>query len=919
MTADQVRRALQIFNEACDLEPQERARFLQKCCGDDEALRERVEQMLALDATTEGAIEPAGGAEVLARELAAETAAPQRLGRYEIVREIGRGGMGVVYEAKQDRPRRRVALKVIRPELATKSLIRRLRYEAETLGHLDHPGIAHIYESSLAEGAEQTQAFFAMEYINGPTLDEHANQPGFGMRDKIELVARVCDAVQHAHQKGVIHRDLKPANILVKGSDAGQRKEDSADTKTDAIGQPKILDFGVARATDPELQIQTIETHPGQILGTLAYMSPEQVTGDSDVDVRADVYALGVILYELLAGQRPFDLSGKPMIEAARVIQEDTATRLSIVAPSLRGDVATIVEKAMEKERERRYTSAGQLAADLRRFLRDEPIAARPASAFYQLVKFSRRHRGLVTLATLAIALLLVGTTVATWGWIAATRARQSESTAKLALEEETADLEQLAEFQDDLLRTLDATRLGNELRAQTIEAARLAAASTLTHSSQEEFETLLGRTDFTNVANAAVIAEIVEQAKALIEDKHGDRPRAQAKMLRSLYPFLTVDRLEEALQLARRLYGIEMTARGPDHRDTLSAKSLLCDCLIKTQRYAEAKTICQEVHDSYLRVFGREDTDYLNSLVTYGEYCFRMGDPAGLEAAYRECIAAEEGGLVVDREIAIEARRRLSWFVVTTKGWEDSLDFLEANVEAARTDGQLDVLDVYTRSFVAEGYQQVGRVEESLVIAIEGFELGTKDLGEPSYATYLISKRLVRGLDLLGRMNEGLEYLQKQLELSRLLYGEHHLETVGCFLRLGRWFALRDRHDEAIPILRKEHELRLVASREASWDMAESRALLRWSLDRAGVPHELERSRTLEGWRTFWDLFEKQGRWDKALFHGLEYCLRREKELGRDHEECRRDRERLRRSLIRQGYDADILLGPEAKNGPRS
>ncbi len=317
-----------------------------------------------------------------------------RLGHYEVLEVIGQGGMGTVYEAEQDSPRRTVALKVVRPGFASPAIVKRFTHEAQILGRLHHPGIAQVYEAGLADDG---QPYFAMEFIHGLPLDEYARRRGLDLTARVGLLARVCDAVQHAHDQGVIHRDLKPANILVEET-----------------GQPKVLDFGVARATGADLLTMTGLTQAGQLIGTPDYMSPEQVAADpAAIDHRTDVYALGVILFELAAHRLPYQLENRPLAETARLIQEQDPPRLGSINPELRGDVETIVAKALEKDPARRYRSAADLAADLRHWLDHEPILARPPSALYHLHKFARRHKGLVggVVATgVALVLGLVGT-----------------------------------------------------------------------------------------------------------------------------------------------------------------------------------------------------------------------------------------------------------------------------------------------------------------------------------------------------------------------------------------------------------------------------------------------------------------------------------------------------------------------------
>jgi eukaryotic-like serine/threonine-protein kinase len=381
-----------LFQQAADLIPEQRAAFLEEHCDGDAQLRAAVEDLLHFDDKARSAPDflHSPAAEVRAALPLRTDTLPRSFGRYRILRICGEGGMGVVYEAEQDNPRRTVALKVISPGLVSHEHDKRFSHEAQILARLQHPGIAQVYDAGMGEDG---RPFFAMEFIRGMPLDEYARSRNLDPTARLELMARVCDAVQHAHDRGVIHRDLKPGNILV-----------------DESGQPKVVDFGVAHVTAADLLRTASRTQTGQLLGTLSYMSPEQIAADPNgLDGRSDVYALGVILFELLAHRLPYQLDQLPVHEVARVIQQQEPSRLGSIDAHYRGDVEIITAKALEKNKTRRYASAGDLASDLRRYLRGEAIVARAPSAVYQLRKFARRHKALVSGVLAVMASLVLG------------------------------------------------------------------------------------------------------------------------------------------------------------------------------------------------------------------------------------------------------------------------------------------------------------------------------------------------------------------------------------------------------------------------------------------------------------------------------------------------------------------------------
>jgi WD40 repeat protein/predicted Ser/Thr protein kinase len=446
MDALRFQRVMEVFEQAVALPESARVAFVENELPEDVTTREEVLGLLKHHGEESSGVSTGIGlreAGAALMEQTREALLPPLRGEYRILRTIGEGGMGVVFEAEQAFPRRRVALKALRPGFATPSMLRRFRNEAEFLAKLQHPSIAQIYEAGIADDEHPDQAYCVMELVDGEPLGAHAARHKLGMAERWRLLAVVCDAMQHAHSRGVIHRDLKPANILVTRD-----------------GTPKVVDFGIARAAEQSGH-ETHATRAGQVIGTPAYMSPEQLAS-GEVSTRSDIYALGVIAYELMTGRLPIDTTEVPLATLANRIATSEPEPASRLNKSLRGDGETIIAKAMAKEPVRRYASAGELGDDIRRMLAGEAILARRDSGMYILSRQVRRHRAAAAVVTVGLLSLVAFAVFATL------KARKE---AKLALEAQTAQHE--AERSKTAVDEANL-KLAAELRQSRIERARL-------------------------------------------------------------------------------------------------------------------------------------------------------------------------------------------------------------------------------------------------------------------------------------------------------------------------------------------------------------------------------------------------------------------------------------------------------------
>jgi len=729
-------------------------------------------------------------------------------GRYVIVATIGRGGMGVVYRARQDKPGREVALKLIRPGWMSAALLRRFEFEAELLGRLKHPGIAQVYEAGVDDATGTP--YFAMELVEGVPLTEYANQRGLNLRRRLDLFAKVCDAVQHAHARGVIHRDLKPGNILV--ADVGDPPEP----------QPKVLDFGVARATDADIAATTVETAVGALVGTVPYMSPEQVSGDpAELDTRSDVYALGVVLYELLAGRLPYRLERKLIHEAVRVIREDEPTRLSSIDRVFRGDVETIVGKSLEKEKERRYQTAAELGTDIRRYLRDEPIAARPPSAAYQLRKFARRNTALVggVLATFVVlALGIVGTTTfalrAEARRIEAVDAQTRAERAEADAEQRADELEQVAAFQASQLSEIDAELMGINLRRGVIDKRRAflegrGMDDERIDGALAELASSLAGVNFTNLALETLDENIFERALKTIDEGFEEQPLVKARLLQTVADTLEavglLDRArapqDEALSIRRRVLGDE-------HPDTLISINNMGFLLLAEGKLTEAEPFYREALETSRGVLGDEHPDTLRSITNMGYLLQSQGRLAEAEPHYREALEGFRRVLGDKHPLTLTSINNMGVLLLAEGKLAEAEPYYREALETSRRvlgDEHPNTLgSINNMGFLLISQDKLAEAE---LYFREALEARRRVLGDEHPDTALSINNMGALLRSQGKLTDAEPYFREALETSRRVLGDEHPQTLTSINNMGALLRSQGKLTDAEPYFREALE----------------------------------------------------------------------------------------------------------------
>ena len=690
---------------------------------------------------------------------------PKQIGHFHVKRVIASGGMGTVYEAIQEKPRRTVALKVMKHGIASRSALRRFEYESQILARLHHPGIAQVYEAGTHDDGDGPVPYFAMEYVpSARPVTQYATEKKLVARERLKLFARVCDAVHHGHQKGIIHRDLKPGNILV-----------------DSAGEVKIIDFGVARGTDSDLAVTTLQTDVGQLIGTLQYMSPEQCEADPhNIDTRSDVYALGVILYELLVDRLPYDVSQKPLFETTRTIREQQPARLSTANAALRGDVETIVLKALEKDRERRYQSADEFRRDVEHQLRGEPISARSPSVAYQLRVFARRNKRLVAAVAVVFAVLALGVVGTSIGLVQANRQRVAAEQAQADARREADNTKAINEFFKDMIGAANPFTPGSmPLRAPATEAT---------------------------------VRELLLNATARVEQHFADRPKLEAEMRATLSSALfSLGRYDEAEAQGRLALDIRRRELGEVHRDTLQSMRELSAIASHQGRATEAVALIRGVYEGHLRGLGPDDPTTRNA----ASWLATMLGPVG---GYREAETLLRGLLELPEGAGDDELQNVVWSmgtlagVLTDQGKLQEGESLARRAQELGSTGSDGIAVLFAKMKLAIALCEQGRYAEAEAAqqaVVRGFE---QLFGQNHPFVPALTGLLASILAEKGELNEAETMLREVFQTQQRELGHHHSYTLTTLLELVDVLNAREEFEEAellardiIPFLRRE------------------------------------------------------------------------------------------------------------------
>ncbi len=789
----------EIFHAALDrADPAEREAFVAGACEGAPDLKQRVSRLLEMHESADGQFENLPlSAEIEAEQWRGRPEdAGEWIGPYKLLEQIGEGGFGVVWMAEQERPvRRRVALKILKQGMDTKEVIARFEQERQALAMMEHPNIARVFDA----GATQLgRPYFVMELVRGVRITDYCDLHQLPMRERVELFIRVCQAVQHAHQKGIIHRDLKPSNILV--------------TVNDGEPVPKVIDFGVAKATQGRITDGTLFTHSEQIVGTPLYMSPEQAEMTSlDIDTRSDIYSLGVLLYELLTGGTPLDtatMARAGLDEIRRLIREVDPPRPSVrvrtmtgealtstakrrqaegskFPAALRGDLDWIVMKCLEKDRKRRYDTANSLVLDLQRHLANEVVGARPPTAVYLVEKFARRHRGPVLAAAAVLFVLCAGLVISTMLYLRERQAWASESAQRAKAQTAAAKSEQSVKFMMDMLSAIHPeSAKGRDVSVLTemLERAERQVATELRDQPevQADLHGMIGRV-YGSLGLYPKARPHLEQARTLRQSLLGREHAASLSATRELAALCRLQgHLPEAEGLILPAARLARRALGGETLATLEIGHEVANIREAQGRFREAHELRLETFETCRRVFGPENPATL-----------RMR--SGLPASFMELAKNTEGKSFSRETLAIKRRVFGPDHPETLAEMTDLADCLRrleefAEAEAIyretweierRIHGPEHPRTLMTMGSLSLLINDLGRHDEAEMFLRDILEISRRVLGPEHRSTLFAMRNLALAFDRQAKKVEAETLSREAVEISRRVLGPEHPETL--------------------------------------------------------------------------------------------------------------------------------------------
>ncbi len=886
MSPDSSARLQALFAAALELPESDRDAFLEReCANDPEALLE-LRALLAMDRNlADKTIRPI--APVLTRMLS--TAAPAdsltglRIGAFELHEELGRGGMGSVYRAERvdGSVAQQAAIKFVRRELLDANTLRRFQLERQTLASLDHPNIAHLLDAG--ETTDGTP-YFVMEYVAGKPITDYCAQARLGVRERVALFRLVCAAVMQAHRSLVVHRDLKPGNILVT-----------------AEGVPKLLDFGIAKPLTPGIPSpfdeQTGTAH--RYFSTL-YSAPEQLLG-GPIGVGCDVYALGLLLYELLAGKRPFDFTGlstgeierlvttvPPVAPSAAVLRTDTIKHLQ---PQLRGDLDGIVLHSLRKAANERYASVEQLDADLANYLDGRPVQARGGHGWYRAQKFLWRNKAAVVVSVAIAALLAAGVAAI------ARQSRIAQQQAQIA-SQRAAELEQVAEFQAEMLTQVDPARAG-ELLTENVKSKLVAALGDAGVSEKERsariasFTELWRHVNTTDAARDLIDSTILAPAAATIKTKFADQPlvgatlnQALSNLYRELGLFDTAVPLQESALATRR------TLLGDEHPDTLRSEGKRGDLLLRMGKLKEAEAIFRSTLVRQRKFLGDEHKETLVSMNSLGNALLDQGNFVEGESHIRGALEGRRKVLGMDDPLTLNSLNDLTELLRIRGKLEEAEPLTEELVERRRRvqgdDHPLTLFAINNRALVL---QSLGKFAEAEQYFVESLGMRRRAFGLEHPSTFTALHNLGNLLGAAGKLDEAEQYIRQGMEGRRRVLGADHPTTIISITSIGVILRNQGRLAEAEPFSRDawERQLRILG------------------------PEHVE---TIRSKSNLANLFASQGKLSEAKKLLVEVLAERRRLLGEDHADTLRSINNLGalHAKIGEFSQAAKLLAPSEK-----